>query len=148
MNRYPEEALDSDYDNGTMPNNVNELTAAVIGHRIVKVETSKSSGTIITLDNGKQVVLTDTSDCCAYTQVQNFLLHPDRVDHIITGVGTTDRYTTWHIYADLGDVLELEVGWSAGNPFYYGYGFDLTIEDSIEVTPPEMDYVRKSLGVE
>lgn len=81
----------------------------------------------ITLDNGEKVLLADTSDCCAYTSLESFLLHPERVDHIITGVGTTDKYQRWHIYADLGDVLELEVGWSAGNPFYYGYGFDIHV---------------------
>jgi hypothetical protein len=51
------------------------------------------------------------------------------VDHIILGVGTTDGYTTWHVYADAGDVLELAVGWSCGNPFYYGYGFTITVDD-------------------
>jgi len=48
------------------------------------------------------------------------------------GVGTTAQYQTWHIYADWGDVLKLEVGWSCGNPFYYGYGFDI---DVVEVSP-------------
>ena len=43
------------------------------------------------------------------------------------GVGTTGEYTRWHIYADLGDVLELTVGWSCGNPFYYGYGFYIDV---------------------
>jgi hypothetical protein len=57
-------------------------------------------------------------------------LHPERVDHIITGVGTTGGYTTWHIYADMGDVLELSVGWSSGNPFYYGYGFDISVVEA------------------
>ena len=72
-------------------------------------------------------LLANTNDCCAYTELEAFLLHPERVDHIIMGVGTTDTYTRWHIYADLGDVLELTVGWSCGNPFYYGYGFDIDV---------------------
>lgn len=42
--------------------------------------------------------------------------------------GTTDGYTTWHIYADFGDVMRLKVDWSPGNPFYYGYGFDIAVE--------------------
>jgi hypothetical protein len=108
---YVEEQLDQDYDDGTMH---------VVGHRIVSAE--RDGGTFtITLDNGNRVELADTDDCCAYTDLESFLLHPERVDHIITGIGTTDGYTTWHIYADMGDVLELSVGWSAGNPFYYGY---------------------------
>lgn len=37
-------------------------------------------------------------------------------------------FTKWHIYADMGDVMELDVEWSCGNPFYYGYGFDIVVE--------------------
>ncbi len=84
---------------------------------------------VITLDNGKRVELRNTDDCCAYTELSSFLLHPERVDHIITGVGTTDEYTTWHIYADMGDVLEFSVGWSCGNLGYYGYGFDIAVKE-------------------
>lgn len=29
--------------------------------------------------------------------------------------------------AVVGDVMELEVGWSCGNPFYYGYGFSINV---------------------
>lgn len=134
---YPPEVLDEDYDNGTMPDNVDTLGEAVIGHRIVSVERAEiptrwdgiEHVTAITLDSGKRVILADSNDCCAYTALESFLLHPERVDHIITGVGTTGEFTKWHIYADLGDVLELEVGWSSGNPFYYGYGFDIRVLD-------------------
>lgn len=135
--RYPVETLDAYDDDGTMPGNVATLAQAVVGHRIVKVENNqrvpdstsswRSTGTAITLDNGKRVFLVDTDDCCAYTALEDFLLHVERIDHIITGVGTTDGYTNWHIYADMGDVLELKVGWSSGNPFYYGYGFDISV---------------------
>jgi hypothetical protein len=111
-----------DLDDGTMPECRKELEEAVVGHRIVSVEKlapgdwyGEQRGAIITLDNGKRVKMRGTDDCCAYTEVKEFLLHPERVDHIITGVGTTDGYNTWHIYADMGDVLELKVGWSPGN---------------------------------
>jgi hypothetical protein len=133
---YEEETLNSEWDDGTMPECRKELEEAVVGHRIVNVEKlapgdwwGEQRGAIITLDNGKRVKMRGTDDCCAYTEVKEFLLHPERVDHIITGVGTTDGYNTWHIYADMGDVLELKVGWSAGNPFYYGYGFNIVVED-------------------
>jgi hypothetical protein len=126
---YAEEILDQDSDDGTMPGNVAELREHVVGHRIVSAE--KVGGTfVITLDNGKRVELANTDDCCAYTELESFLLHPERVDHVITGVGTTDGYTTWHIYADMGDVLEMTVGWSAGNPFYYGYGFNIAVTET------------------
>ena len=139
MTNYPEERLDGYNDDGTMPANVDALREQVVGHRITSAE--RDGGTFtITLDNGKQVELADTSDCCAYTDLEAFLLHPELVDHIITGIGTTDGYTTWHIYADMGDVLELTVGWSSGNPFYYGYGFD------IRVIEPDVIRVKAWLG--
>lgn len=51
------------------------------------------------------------SDCCAYTELQEFLLNPDAVDHVIIGVGTTDRYTTWHI-----NVVEVDDNEREGSP--------------------------------
>jgi len=139
MSKYPVEVLDQEEDNGTMPANVAELEKEIVGHKIVDVRVVKdklydwgnyeSDVFEIVLDNGKRVQLLDGGDCCAYTEVKSFLLNPDKVDHIITGIGTTDGYTTWHIYADLGDILSLTVGWSAGNPFYYGYGFDIRVKD-------------------
>ncbi|MER6485728.1 hypothetical protein ABT264_19495 [Streptomyces virginiae] len=136
---YAEETLDEECDNGTMPGNVDELRDAVVGHRIVSVEAQRETvsewgypaiaALVITLDNGKRVELLNTDDCCAYTELSSFLLHPERVDHVITGVGTTDGYSTWHIFADMGDVLELSVSWSSGNPFYYGYGFNIRVRE-------------------
>lgn len=136
---YELEHLNEENDDGTMPENVKTLEAAVIGQKIVSVDAkqpvqdkwgySSEAALVITLDNGKRVELTDSSDCCAFTELNSFLLHPERVDHVILGVGTTDRYDTWHIYADLGDVLELSVGWSAGNIGYYGYGFSIQVKE-------------------
>lgn len=124
MDRYPTEVLDVDSDDGTMSNSVADLADAVIGHRIAGIEQNQ----VLVLDDGTRVRLIGESDCCAYTELESFLLHPEMVDHVITGVGTTDGYTTWHIYADMGDVLELTVAWSCGNPFYYGYGFTIQVE--------------------
>lgn len=141
-NRYPAEDPDAWDDNGTMPESVSDLASAVVGHRIVSVQKDElipgdrwgSRGTAIVLDNGKRVFLHGGGDCCAYTELEAFLLHPERVDHVITGVGTTDGFTQWHIYADMGDVLELTVGWSAGNPFYYAYGFYIAVYDPEDAT--------------
>lgn len=145
MQTYPAERLGEDDDDGTMPKNVDTLRESVVGRRIVRVEKNvqvpdrydgTTDGTVITLDDGRKVQLANTDDCCAYTELESFLLHADRIDHVITGVGTTDGYTTWHIYADMGDVLEVSVGWSCGNPFYYAYGFHITVcEEPIAATP-------------
>ena len=88
-----------------------------------------TSAFVLTLDDGRRVQLVDTDDCCAYTALEEFWIDPTSVDHVILGVGTTDGYTTWHIYADFGDVMRLKVGWSCGNPFYYGYGFHITVSE-------------------
>lgn len=129
--RYPAETLGEDEDCGVMPENVAELAKSVVSvKREPDPDTSYGRGgdvLILTLDDGTRVQLADTSDCCAYTSLDDFLAHPERFDHAITGVGTTEGYTKWHIYADLGDVLELDVDWSPGNPFYYGYGFDIAV---------------------
>lgn len=135
---YPIETLgEDDDDDGTMPANVAALGEAVIGRRIVSAEKTtvpkryyEETVLVLTLDNGQRVALVDTDDCCAYTELEEFLLHPESVDHMILGVGTTNGYTTWHIFADFGDVMKLTVGWSCGNPFYYSYGFDIRVEDA------------------
>ena len=137
---YPTETLDPNDDDGTMPDNVAELSKRVIGHKVVGVERNVSTpgpyewssptiGTALVLDNGKRVTLVGTDDCCAFTELEDVILNLDKIDHVITGVGTTEGYTRWHIYADLGDVVELKVGWSCGNPFYYGYGFNISVQE-------------------
>lgn len=144
---YSAEVLGDEEDNGTMPNNVDTLREAVVGHRIVSAEQGALEGEragllrnfhglVLTLDNGRRVCLSDTDNCCAYTELREFLLHPERVDHVIVGVGTTDGFERWHIFADAGDVLELAIEWSAGRPFYYGYGFEIIVRDDAS-TPVE-----------
>jgi hypothetical protein len=134
--RYPPELLPEDEDDGTMVENLADFSAAVVGHKIVSVKKewrptesypNPAEKFVITLDNGTEVELTDDGDCCAYTRLKDFLLNVDQIDNIITGVGTTDEYQTWHVYADAGDVLKMTVGWSCGNPFYYGYGFRINV---------------------
>lgn len=134
--RYPAEVMPEEE---TMPQNVEDLRVAVVGHKIVSAEKTRVEGRWgpreifrIRLDNGYTVDLEDTSDCCAFTELEAFLLNPELVDHVITGVGTTDGFQTWHIYADLGDVLTLTVGWSEGNPYYYGYGFAIQVRESTD----------------
>ena len=141
MSMYPPDVLDDPGDDdGTMPTNVALFERQVVGRRIVAVEGASGTGTSrygyerpltgakIILDDGTSVFLADTDECCAHTSVTRFLLHPERVDHVITGVATTGGFEKWHVYADLGDILELDVMWSCGNPFYYGYGFDIYVQ--------------------
>lgn len=120
IDRYPAEVLGEDSDDGTMPDSLAALGDAVIGHRIVSAERAQlanrgryfdsNQALTLTLDNGTKVQLAENADCCAYTEVESFLLNPELVDHVIMGVGTTDGYYKWHIYADAGDVMSLDVG--------------------------------------
>lgn len=142
---YPPDSLTEDQeelgDDGTMPENVALLAKYVVGSRIVSVERGTVDqgpetyprilhGLVLTLDSGLRVALADTYQSDACTVLEQFLLHPDRVEHTIVGVATTGGYTHWHIYADAGDVLELTVGWQPASGACgggYVYGFDIGI---------------------
>lgn len=119
MSKYPKEEHYDEY----MDDSVTELRDLVVGHKIVSVNDN-----VITLDNGKTVTLLNGGDCCAYTTLEGFLLNPELVDHLIMGVATTENYNVWHIYADAGDILKLDVDWDEGTG-YYGYGFYLKVKD-------------------
>jgi hypothetical protein len=136
----PTETLHKDDDDGTMVQNVSEFAELVVGHRIVNVAEfylvgseflGKRTGLRITLDTGRTVELSESGDCCAYTELKSFLWNADKIDHVITGVSTLNGYTTWSIYADLGDVLALQVAWSQGSGSY-GYGFEMVVTDPEE----------------
>lgn len=130
---------DDEYANDIMSSNVDTLAEGVVGHKIVKagwVERDLggknyywygSNQFEIKLDNGTKVYLANTDDCCAYTELNNFLLNPELVDHVIMGVSSNGDFSTWHIYADMGDVLALDVSWSSGNTGYYGFGFHIEV---------------------
>lgn len=128
MNRYAKETEPDDRDH--LATNVKHLTQTVVGHRIVSVERVQDeyrfATTFLTLDDGRKVEIADSSDCCAYAEVRAFLLHPEMVEHVITGVGTTDGLTSWHIYASMGDVLNLTVEFGVGSG-YYSYGFNICV---------------------
>lgn len=120
-------------DNGTMPDSLEALKEAVVGHRIVRVEEpgggSWSKPALrLTLDDATVVTLITREDCCAYTDITNIVSRIDEVDHIITNVTADGDFEKWHILADMESVLELDVSWSCGNPFYYAYGFEISIE--------------------
>jgi len=110
-----------------MQSNSEELAAAVVGERIM-LASAGPSGMRITLASGRVVELHNSYDCCAYTELTNFFLKPSAIDHVITGVRVEDGYQTWHVYADMIDVLDLEVAWSEGSG-YYGYGFDIDVKE-------------------
>lgn len=135
---YVDPAVSDDDDDGIMPQNIADFADAIVGHRIVSVlkdpprmgggRTWREEPALrLTLDNGREVDLIPTDDCCAHTDLEQVIEHLPCVDHIITAVTSSEGYESWHILADAGEVLELLVSWSAGNPFYYSYGFDIQV---------------------
>lgn len=126
--------IDEDYETGVMQGSVDELSAAVVGERIVSIDrpdTYTRGGnkeTILTLSSGKRVRVVDTDDCCAFTEVESFKLLEEG-EHIVTRVEAEEGFTRWFIYADSIPVVEMGVEWSPGNPYYYGFGFSITVEE-------------------
>lgn len=139
---------DSYSDDGTMQRSAEELQKAVIGHRIIAAEKKfikyrhspygrerEDQGTymVLTLDNQTEVILVELGDCCADTAVDAYKLIS--TEHVITSVGTTNGFQKWFIYGSLGlgfdsskEVFGMDVDWSCGNPFYYGYGFEIIVQ--------------------
>lgn len=110
-----------------------ELAEVLVGRRIVSAKSVPAKGwddayLLLTLDNGTQVEVQDTSDCCAYGEVSAFLLNPDSIDHVITSVTDRDNYTEFFVLADMVQVLKLDTSWSEGSG-YYSYGLNIKLRD-------------------
>lgn len=114
---------------------VADLSKEIVGHRIVEVLTPRDDdydfdyGTMIVLDNGKRVVVEDTSDCCAYAEVLEFLFNADKVDHVITDVSLNSGGYEINIVADMDDVLALRIRWSEGSGWGYSFGFKIKVKE-------------------
>ncbi len=115
-----------------MGRSAEELSRAVVGHKIIgvgKADTSgwREPGIVLVLDNGQQVVVRGSGDCCAYADIDDWLFDIDKIDNVITAVETEDNYETWSIMAGADKVLGMDVSWSEGSG-YYMYGFKIEIE--------------------
>lgn len=124
-------AEDWDYESGVMREGVTALGEAVIGRRIVNAEKRGYWDAVLTLDDGTEVTVHGDSDCCAYTQVESLKFLAD-VDNVITRVEVDEEFETWHVYAESVPVVTLDVAWSPGNPYYYGFGFEIRVANKKE----------------
>lgn len=127
MSNYERETFGDGEEAETMNHNVDEFEEAIIGHRIV-MTAQQGKRLRITLDNGRTVTLRDSDDCCAYTEVSEFLARSAMTEHVITGVKTSDEFNTWHIMAKDEKLVDISVDWSSGNTGYYMYGFYIDVE--------------------
>lgn len=139
---YKDYAEDAEYEAGVMQESVDALSAGVVGHRVVAVDKvpyprhlsdyyyGRGEAIRLTLDNGTRVYVADTDDCCAYTAVKDFEFLT-YTDHAITSVVADEEFARWFIYADSIPVVALNVEWSPGNPYYYGFGFDILVEKEV-----------------
>jgi hypothetical protein len=117
-----------------MLKNAEELEKLVVGQKIAEVRQVERPTRYndiekwleIELKNGTTVQMVDSYECCAFTELNKFLINFENIEHVITGVSTENNYETWHIYAAMGDVLTLDVGYDPSNG-YYGYGFEINV---------------------
>lgn len=139
--RPEDDDYDAMYETEVMQGSVDALASSIIGQQIVTVERRKaepgedgyvpyglSEETVFTLANGHQVILGDTDDCCAFTEVSSFDFL-EKSDNVITRVEVDEGFETWFIYADQVPVVHLGVSWSPGNPYYYGFGFSIRVKE-------------------
>lgn len=137
-----DDEYDPEYEAEVMQGSVNEFSQRVVGEKIVAVERrdvefdedgyvgyGRPKETVFTLSNGHQVILGDTEDCCAFTEVEDFEFLT-LTDHAITRVETDEGFQDWFIYAESVPVVNLKVAWSPGNPYYYGFGFTVRVKEN------------------
>ena len=108
---------------------LHELAIAAVLRDHVLNHPPRLDGTMIVLDNGKRVVVEDTSDCCAYAEVLEFLFNADKVDHVITDVSLNSGGYEINIVADMDDVLALRIRWSEGSGWGYSFGFKIKVKE-------------------
>lgn len=126
---------DEQYEAEIMGGSAAELEEAVVGRRILSVEKAKYPGSVygrgegirLSLDDGTTVFVANTDDCCAFTEVEDFEFL-ENTENVITSVETDEGFNKWFVYAGNAPVLEMDVAWSPGNPYYYGFGFEIRIE--------------------
>ena len=125
-----------------MPANVAKLGEAVIGRRIVSAEKGEvareyyglSDGRILTLDYGTKVSLVDTADCCAYTDAGGVPPAPrDGRSRDPWGGHNGRLHEVAHLRRPRRRAGASTSAGRAGNPFYYGYGFDIAVQPLSEV---------------
>lgn len=115
-----------------MQESAEDLQRELVGHRIVKAE-KVSRGDYygerlqLTLDDGTKVNVSGHGDCCAYAELDGFLLYSEATEMVITNVSTEDHYQKWFVLASGIPVLDMEVSWSEGSG-YYSYGFSIKVE--------------------
>lgn len=133
--------MESYHDDGAladMAQQAQELANAVVGHRITKVEQRmvarwpRDTELVLTLDTGKKVILQPTSDCCARSELLDFIHNADTIDHIITKVLVDDEYERWYILADLHQVMAFRLDWFEGNYPFYPFGFAITVSGNTD----------------
>lgn len=126
---------DEQYEAEVMGGSAAELEEAVVGRRILSVEKAKypasvygrGEGIRLALDDGSTVFVANTDDCCAFTEVEDFKFL-ENTENVITSVRTDEGFNKWFVYAGNAPVLEMDVAWSPGNPYYYGFGFEIRVE--------------------
>jgi len=107
-----------------------ELTDAIVGQRIVGVDTTEGSDVRLLTESGRVVLLDGVSDCCAYGEVELIKSLPT-VAHVITSVTAEEgsNQETWFILSEGIPVASLYATAYESNG-YYSYGINVTVVDA------------------
>lgn len=102
------------------------LREVVIGRKLTRVD-----GETITLDNGTQIRISGSSDCCAWGDATLGKIADS--EHVITGVRSVDdgdpNKATVFLMTDAGSAMEIAQEWDESNGYYF-YGLYLTVSEA------------------
>lgn len=116
----------------------------VQGRSITSAEKTET-GVTLTLDNGTRFQFNGTSDCCARSQVDQFVLNENMASNVITHVervktnedrfeGDPIRRERWFFLADMDETLSqdnkvatMDVTANEGNACYF-FAFEIEVE--------------------
>lgn len=103
-----------------------KLREVVIGRRLTSVE-----GETLTLDNGTQIKIEGSSDCCAWGDATLGAIVDS--EHIITGVRSAEdgdrSKATVFLMTESGSAMEIAQEWDESNGYYF-YGLYLTVTEA------------------
>lgn len=113
------------YDGIEQDQLADRLREVVIGRKLASVD-----GENITLDNGTQIRIQGSSDCCAWGDATLGKIVDS--EHVITGVRSVDdgdaSKATVFLMTDAGSAMEIAQEWDESNGYYF-YGLYFTVTE-------------------
>lgn len=104
----------------------------LVGHRIVSIKDDT-----LVLDNGKTLVMEDTSDCCAYFSVTGVKFSDDLADNVVTAVtsrsseegGEYDEAFSIVVLSEAKELAVIDIDGTASSG-YYCHSINLEVREA------------------